>query len=256
MIEPTRAIVVLSTALAAFAEGALATPYFPPYTIWLATALAIVLVLIGDRLRPFVLPLVLSLMYVLPAIMIVWIAEENFSIEYVWFLPLLGLTLSGRGASQWSLPSAWRWPLITWALLVSVTWPIVFMREADFRWWVLWSTASNTSKGISPGEVNQHVTYLAVIHGLGILFVDALCRWYHNDRERFIREVVYPLAITAMLGSIVAVYQGFVDLSFLNRGFWTYMLRAGGTHGDPNRLGAIAAPRPAVPPLPSHGEDQ
>ena len=241
MIEPTRAIVVLSTALAAFAEGALATPYFPPYTIWLATALAIVLVLIGDRLRPFVLPLVLSLMYVLPAIMIVWIAEENFSIEYVWFLPLLGLTLSGRGASQWSLPSAWRWPLITWALLVSVTWPIVFMREADFRWWVLWSTASNTSKGISPGEVNQHVTYLAVIHGLGILFVDALCRWYHNDRERFIREVVYPLAITAMLGSIVAVYQGFVDLSFLNRGFWTYMLRAGGTHGDPNRLGAIAA---------------
>jgi hypothetical protein len=43
------------------------------------------------------------------------------------------------------------------------------------------------------------------------------------------------------VGSLVAVYQGFIDLSFLNRGFWTYMLRAAGTHGDPNRLGAIAA---------------
>ena len=241
MNSATRAIVVLSTALAAFAEGALATPYLPPYAVWLATALAIALALIGDRIRSVVLPLLLSLMYVLPAIMIAWIAQENFSIEFVWFLPLLGLSLSGRGASQWSLPAAWRWPLITWALLVSVTWPIVFMREADFRWWVLWSTAPNTSRGISPGEVNQHVTYLAVIHNLGILFVDALCRWYRTNPERFIREVVYPLAITATLGSLVAIYQGFIDLTFFNRGFWTYMLRAAGTHGDPNRLGAIAA---------------
>lgn len=241
MINATRAIIILSTGLAAFAEGALATPYLPPYTIWLATALAVVLALVGDRVRPFALPLVLSLMYLLPAIMIVWVAQENFSIEFVWFLPLLGLTLSGRGAWQWSLPPAWRWPLITWAVLVSVTWPIVFMREADFRWWVLWSTAPNTSIGISPGEVNQHVTYLAVVHNLGILFVDALCRWYRNDRGRFFREVVYPLAMTATLGSLVAIYQGFVDLSFFNRGFWTYMLRAAGTHGDPNRLGAIAA---------------
>ena len=255
-VSATRAIVVVSTALAAFAEGALATPYFPEQTIWLATALAVVLALVGVRVRPFVLPLVLALMYVLPAIMIVWIAQENFSIEFVWFLPLLGLSLSAtpslretragdpgprRGAWDWSLPPAWRWPLITWALLVSVSWPIVFMREADFRWWVVWAAVSNTSRGISPGEVNQHVTYLVVVQNLGILFVDALCRWYRNDRERFTREVVYPLAITAALGGIVAIYQGFIDLSFLNRGFWTHMLRAAGTHGDPNRLGAIAA---------------
>lgn len=241
MIYATRAIVVVSTALAAYAEGSLATPYFPPYTIWLATALAIALALIGDRVRPVALPAVLSAMYLLPAIMIAWLGQENFSIEFVWFLPLLGLALSGRGAHQWSLPAAWRWPLITWAVLVSVSWPIVFMREADFRWWVLWAAVSNTSLGISPGEVNQHVTYLAVVHNLGILFVDALCRWYRDHRERFIREVVYPLAITAVFGSIVAIYQGFVDLTFLNRGFWSYMLRAAGTHGDPNRLGTVAA---------------
>lgn len=254
--QAARAVVVVSTALAAFAEAALATPYFPPQAIWLAAAAAIVLAVIGGHVRPVVLPLVLSSMYVLPAIMIAWAGNENFSIEYVWFLPLLGLSLSstasrwntrdgdpgaGRGAWQWSLPAPWRWPLVTWALLVSVTWPIVFMREVDFRFWVLWSSAANMSKGISPGEVNQHVTYLAVMHNLGILWVDALCRWYRDDRARFMREVVYPLAVTATLGSLVAIYQGFIDLSFLNRGFWTYMLRAGGSHGDPNRLGAIAA---------------
>jgi hypothetical protein len=238
----TRALVVLSTALAAFAEGALATPYFPPQTIWFAAAAALLLALVGERVRPVVLPILLASMYLLPAIMIVAIANENFSIEYVFLLPLLGLCLSGRGAAQWSLPQPWRWPLITWGIIVSVSWPMVFMREADFRWWVLWSSsAANMSKGISPGEVNQHVSYLAVVHNLGILWIDALCRWYRSNPDRFRREVLYPLAVTATAGSLVAIYQGFVDLSFVNRGFWTYMLRAAGTHGDPNKLGAIAA---------------
>ena len=38
-----------------------------------------------------------------------------------------------------------------------------------------------------------------------------------------------------------ACYQGFVDLGFLNAGFWEYMIRASGTLGDPNKLGAVAA---------------
>ena len=237
----TRVLVMASTALAAYAEAILATPWLPPQTIWIALAIAVVLAVAGDRVRFIALPVLLSLMYVLPALMIVWVGNENFSIEYVFLLPLLGLACSGPGAWRWSLPSSWQWPLITWAIIVSLTWPIVFMREADFRWWILWSTTANTSVGVSPGEVNQHVTYFAVIHNLGILWIDALCRWYRSDRLRFTREVVYPLAITAAIGGVVAIYQGFVDLTFLNRGFWTYMLRAAGTHGDPNKLGAIAA---------------
>src|SRR5688572_10447546 len=237
----TRVLVVASTALAAYAEAILATPWVPPQTVWIAVALAVVFALAGERVRFVALPLVLSIMYILPAAMLASVGNEDFSIEYVFLLPLLGLVCSGQGASRWSLPARWQWPLITWAMIVSLSWPIVFMRETDFRLWLLWSTTANTSVGVSPGQVNQHVTYFAVIHNLGILWVDALCRWYRGDRLRFTREVVYPLAITAALGSVVAIYQGFVDLSFLNRGFWTYMLRAAGTHGDPNRLGAVAA---------------
>jgi len=239
MMLLTRAIVIVSTVAAALALAYLATPYLPAPSFWLATAGFGVMVIAGPRLRPVALPAVLSLLYLFPALLLVLVGNENFTLDFVWVLPLLGLTLSGPGVGTWSLPAAWRWPLITWGLVVAVSWPIVFMREADFTWWTLWANVSNTSIGISPGEVNQHVAYLAVIHGLGILWIDALCRWYRTDRAAFTREVLYPLAITATIGSLVAIYQGFVDLTFLNRGFWTYMLRAAGTHGDPNKLGAV-----------------
>jgi hypothetical protein len=237
----TRVIVVASTVLAAFAEAYLATAYWPRQTIWLTTASLVVMAVIGSRVRSVALPAVLSMPYLMPALLLVWRGDENSSLDFFWMMPLLGLVLSGPGALRWSLPARWQWPLVTWAAIVAISWPIVFLRETDFALWVMPLSVSNTSVGRSPWEVNQNVTYFAVAHTLGILWVDALCRWYARDRERFIREVIYPLAATAAIGSLVAIYQGFVDLSFLNRGFWTYMLRAAGTHGDPNKLGAVAA---------------
>ena len=241
MIHATRVIVVASTVLAAFAEAYLATPYWPPQTIWLASASLLLMAAIGYRARLVALPAVLSMPYLMPALLLVWRGDENASLDFFWIMPLLGLVLSGPGALHWSLPARWQWPLVTWATIVAITWPIVFLRETDFALWVMPLSVSNTSVGRGPWEVNQNVTYFAVTHTLGLLWIDALCRWYSGDRGRFIREVIYPLAATAAIGSIVAIYQGFVDLSFLNRGFWTYMLRAAGTHGDPNKLGAIAA---------------
>ena len=70
--------------------------------------------------------------------------------------------LSGKGALQWSLPARWQWPLITWAAIVAITWPIVFLREADFALWILpLERVSNTSIGIGPWLVDQNVTYFA-----------------------------------------------------------------------------------------------
>jgi len=100
---------------------------------------------------------------------------------------------------------------------------------------------SNTSIGIPPSVVNLSVTYSALGHLLGILIVDALCRWYRDDHARFRREVLRPLLAAAGIAALVACYQGFVDLGFLNQGFWEYMIRASGTLGDPNKLGAVAA---------------
>ena len=127
---------------------------------------------------------------------------------------------------------------------MSISWPIVFLRESDFTWWVAivpLERVSNSSDGIGPWQAALNVTYFVLLHNVGILWIDALCRWYRDHRERFRREVLLPLAMAAAVSCVVSIYQGYVDLTFLNTGFWAYMIRAGGTLGDPNKLGAIAA---------------
>ena len=237
----TRAVVIASTVAAALVEGYLATSY-APNVYRVAIAGFVLLLVAGARIRAWAMPVLMAALYLTPAILMIANSGVDFGLDIVWLLPLLGLTLSGPGAMQWSLPSRWQWPLITWAVLVSLVWPIVFLREADFAPWILpLERVSNTSFGLSPWQVNLNVVYFAIGHNVGILFVDALCRWYAGARDRFGRDVLAPMAGAAAVAWVVACYQGFVDLSFLNTGFWTYMIRASGTLADPNKLGAVTA---------------
>jgi hypothetical protein len=238
----TRAVVVVSTIAAALAEGYLATTPYHPQVYWIALAGFVILLGAGSRLRAFALPVLMAALYLMPAILLVWRGGENFSLDIIWILPLVGLMLSGRGALEWSLPARWQWPLVTWAVVVSVSWPIIFLRESDFALWILpLARVSNSSIGIGPWEVGLNVVYMALGHTVGILWIDALFRWYAGDRARFRRDVLAGLLTAAGLASAVAIYQGLVDLSFLNSGFWVYMIRASGTLADPNKLGAVAA---------------
>jgi O-antigen ligase len=242
MTQVLRAVVVLSTIVAAFLEAHFATMYSPPMVWWIATAGFVLLLAAGSQLRAIAMPIVLASIYLTPAIFIATQGGSNYGLDVIWILPLLGLMLSDRGALQWSLPARWQWPLVTWSAMVAIAWPIVFLREADFALWILpLQRVSNTSIGIGPAEVGQNIAYFALLHNFGILFVDALCRWYRLERERFGREVLAPLIITATVSAALAIYQGFVDLTFLNQGFWAYMIRASGTLADPNKLGAITA---------------
>lgn len=237
----TRVVVIASTVLAALVESVLATPYAPP-VFFIAVAGFALMLFAGSRLRSGAMPILMAALYLTPAIYLALRGGEDFSLDTIWILPLLGLILSGSGVWQWSLPSRWQWPLITWAVLVSIAWPIVFLREADFALWILpLERVSNTSIGISPWQVGLNVTYFAVGHNLGILFIDALCRWYADARDRFRREILAALMGATAIACAVALYQGFVDLTFLNRPFWSYMLRASGTLGDANKLGAVVA---------------
>ena len=240
MLRLTRGVVIASTVVAALVENYLAGPYHP-YIFWSALAGFIALAATGERVRGIALPIVLAASYLLPGFLIAIdpAKQADFSLDIAWALPLLGLTLSNRPL-QWSLPQRWLGPLLTWSLLVSVAWPIVFLRETDFALWILpLQRVSNTSMGINPWTMGLDVTYFVLLHNAGILFVDALCRWYSGKREAFDREVLRPMALSAGIAAAVAFYQGFVDLSFLNQKFWTYMIRAAGTLGDPNKLGAV-----------------
>src|SRR5262245_19276528 len=129
-------IVVVSTVIAALVECYLATPYAPP-VFFIAIIGFALLVFLGARLRRVAMPVLMAAMYVMPAIYLVFRDGEDFSLDVIWILPLLGLCLSDRGAWQWSLPKRWQWPLVTWSLIVAISWPIVFLRESDFALWIL-----------------------------------------------------------------------------------------------------------------------
>ena len=242
-MNPIRGLVVVSTVAAAVVEAYLANAY-TPHLFWVSLALFALMLAAGQRLRSLSLPIVMAAIYLMPAIFLTTVGARlgGYGLDIIWIMPLLGVILSDRGALQWSLPARWQWPLVTWALVVAIAWPIVFLREANFALWILpLQRVSNTSIGISPWEVGQNVAYFAVGHTVGILFIDALFRWYAGDQARFRRDVLATMAMAAGIASIVAVYQGLVDLSFLNTGFWTYMIRASGTLADPNKLGAVVA---------------
>lgn len=239
--QATRLVVVVSTIVAALVEVWLATTYALP-VFWIAVAGFVILLITGSRIRAVALPGLMAAVYLTPAVLLAVRGGEDFSQDIIWILPLLGLCVSGALTAEWSLPARWQWPLVTWAVLVSIVWPIVFLREADFALWILpLEKVSNTSVGMGPWQVGLNIVYFAIGHNVGILFIDALCRWYATARDAFRREVLSAMAGAALVAGVVAFYQGFVDLAYLNRGFWAYMLRASGTLGDANKLGAVAA---------------
>ena len=238
MLRAAKGIVIASTVVAAFAELYLAE--VTPAIFWIAILGFFGAFAVGSQARSIALRVVMAAMYLSPAILLALRLNTDFSKDIVWVLPLLGLCLSGKGLLEWSLPPRWQWPLITWAMIVAISWPIVFLREADFALWIMpLQRVSNTSIGISPWQVDLNVVYFALTHNAGILFVDALCRWFANRADNFRRDVLVPLSLAFAVACVVAFYQGFVDLSFLSSNFWTYMIRASGTLADPNKLGAV-----------------
>ena len=188
------------------------------------------------------LPVLMAALYLTPAILLV--VQRRRELQ-----PRHGLAAAAAGTRrcrdparcEWSLPRRWQWPLVTWATIVSIAWPIVFLREADFALWILpLARVSNTSIGIGPWEVGLNVTYFALAHNAGILFdrcavslVSAAIasgsgeRCWRRSRSRRQRRARSRSTRASSISR------------FLNRPFWTYMIRASGTLADPNKLGAV-----------------
>ncbi len=239
----TKGVVIASTLVAAFTQLYLATRLTYVELMGLAAA-GFAVAFVAGRWRPgLVTTLLLSVVYVAPAIHVVLGRFESASLEIAWALPLLGLVLSGRDGWHWNVPPRFRWPLVAWALVIAVSWPIVFLRELDFRIWILpLPGAANTSIGITPWEAAHGVAYWAVVNLFGLLWFDRLFGWYANGGlAAFRARAIYPLAIGAFAACFTSFYQGAIDIQFLNPHQWPHMRRAAGTLGDANTLGAVAA---------------
>lgn len=246
MNQLTKGVVIASTLAAAFVQLYLATRLLYPQLIVISVAVFVAVALAGAW-RPGPVPAVLlAASYLAPAAYVLWPGFENYSFEILWSLPLLGLVVSGRDAWRWHLPPRWRWPLVSWALLVAASWPFVFLREVDFNPGILPQPGvANTSIGITPWDAVTAVTYWTLVHNVGLLWFDRLFGWYANEPalrlDAFRSAVLVPLGIAIAAACLVGGYQGFVDLRFLNPHLWPHMGRASGTLGDANTFGMIAA---------------
>jgi hypothetical protein len=188
-----------------------------------------------------------GLAFLTPALVPQLLGTQDFHGLMLWLAPATGVLLARADWRAWSVPAAWAWPLATWALIVAATWPIIVTRELDLS--MIAATTLDTPNGIAapaPRLTAGWVAHSVLSQLLGLLWFDLLWRQY--GRARLVdaeRSVLRPLLAGIAIGALVAIYQGVIDLSFLNGGIWPNLRRAPGLMLDANAFAigaALAAP--------------
>lgn len=185
--------------------------------------------------------LILGAAYVWP-ILVYYFAGIQPAFGGVWLAGVLGLSLGGAKTAGWSLPPAWRYPLVLTALSISLTWPIIVGREMDFSFEVLKAEhQAVTWQGILPGSEIVWISGVAAGHLVGLLWIDALVGMFRASLSAFTRVVLWPLASSAACAAAVSLYQLIADMNFMNPTVFAGLKRATGTMLDANAFGLIAA---------------
>ncbi len=209
------------------------------------TALAAIAGAVGGRFRPrHTAFTILLLAYWFPVLFVAATSRPFLPPFFlIWSAALAGLA-SDAGTLQWNFPRRWRFALVLWALAVAVGWPLVAFREMDFESLALVERyhVSNTGIGGSPTMMVAWIADVVVLNLTGLLWFDWLCRRATVDSEDELRRwIARPLAIGAVIGALLAFYQGAFDLGFRSGGVWPSMGRAAGPLLDANATGMIAA---------------
>ena len=166
--------------------------------------------------------------------------------EWYYLVVWLACVLVGmlaRSDLRWKIPTPWRFILIGWALVLAVSWPIAVLRELDFSLALLndygWV---NPGTELPPPLVALWIVHVVVVQLVGILWFDWLCGAYTSEgRRRFERQILLPMGGAVLVACLVGLYQGLVDVEWMNGGPWPGLGRATGTLGDANVFGMVAA---------------
>jgi hypothetical protein len=181
--------------------------------------------------------------YLAPAA-IAAISGGRYPIEYqtIWTAAVVGAIFGANGTGSWNLPPRWRVPLVGWALVVAVTWPLVVARETDFNIAQLTSVAlPSSSYGLRTPTTVLLILEASITLLVSIVWLDWLFAAFARGPDRaFERRVLEPVLVGGAAASAIAVYQLFGDIKFLNPDFSSFG-RASGTLMDANAYGAIAA---------------
>ena len=236
----TKIIVVISTVIAALTQHWLAArdaPFLP----WVSSLAFAATLLAARRFLPQVLCFVLALLYTLPGL--IFLSFHHFSSGIPATTCLLGIILSTPRLRTWSLPQRWRFPLVLWALMIALSWPIIFLRELDFApTLTLGSSLVNNGAETPTTMAAAWIPTIAVTQGSGFLWIDWLFAAFGaTQRRRFEQSVVLPLGIGFLLTCLFAFYQVFANIHFLNLPLWVNAGRVPGGMLDANPFGVLAA---------------
>jgi hypothetical protein len=180
-----------------------------------------------------------------PALLALALGGTSIHHHSLWLAAAAGWLIGESPLAGWSLPRPWRTVLVAWALVVAVCWPIVYLREIDFLYVsdILSYPAGN---GLAPGAVwrwAHGVSVAGMSLLVGVLWCDRLFARY-GERPRpapIVADVVLPLGVGFAITCLVALYQSWVDPSWLTYGVWIAARRAPGTVLDANGLGVLVA---------------
>jgi hypothetical protein len=161
----------------------------------------------------------------------------------IFWLACLLVGVLARPGLRWNFPPPWRFPLIGWALVLAVSWPIVVARELNFSPALLGEYGLlNPGVDWPPPLVALWIVHVFLIQIIGILWFDWLWGAYGSERRRpFERQILLPIGASVLVACGVGLYQGLVDFHWLSGGPWPALDRATGTLLDANVFGMLAA---------------
>ena len=228
-VDPATGWTLRGIAAVAFAAGFVCARRWPSLTSGIATAAAALL------------PVFLAALLHVAALNVFYTVS---------LAGLFGSLLPQISLDGWKLPRWWRVLLGTWALTISLAFPVMIVREAGLRLDTLRDTGALDSWALlTTPQVVSWILYVVITQLVALLWLDWLYLPGAGNRdpgsdanpESRVPNSAHGLWLAATLASLVAIYQGTVNMAFLNAGPWIGLRRAAGTLLDANAYGAIAA---------------
>jgi hypothetical protein len=129
-----------------------------------------------------------------------------------------------------------------WALTLSLGWPVLVGREIgfDLQRFADLTNANSWSQMPAP-LVTGWMMHVVLVQLIGLLWLEWITRRVTESPENRVPLAVHGLWMGATVSSVVAFYQGTVDLEFLSSMEWADRGRATGMMLDANGFGIIAA---------------
>src|SRR3954467_15883607 len=195
-MEHATKLVVIASMAAAIALETLVTAGVWPALLPITAAAFIGAVLISVAFDEACAAVVLVFAYVMPALVLTVHGNLLLYYGHVWSAALLGVTIPRSVRAGWGIPARWDAPLVLWALVIALTWPVVALRELAFTPGLLNIThlahpalggppPANPALGTRPPLAAAGIADNTLVLGLGILWFDWLFLAFVDDERGF-----------------------------------------------------------------------